>query len=622
MSGTQTQIAGERYQAVVPDTLDLAERASIAINALAGRFSPDFDYENYEISVIYARPPFMQFRHGAFFLNAKLAESFPMMRVMSGSAQDLDVEQRFMERMVSLIGDDGLFYCPNTTPWRRAGRGYEGIEEDYSNVMMDGRMMLSMMAWYQRDRDPVWLDRIKKMADGLARVAVYKDDYAFYPEGRVVFEYSHPRSGWKDTTEPGWDGAEGGATTYNSAQVRALSRWYAMSGDKAALDLAGKLVNFLMKPRFWGAGSGVATGLAREAVMDLQGKWSGWRVLESGVDAPWSLNGSLSHVNGREILLRALFEYAIVVNDQSLKELVRDGYEFLRRMGIPRIGWIRACSGRCGCWSGRLVAILIKLCDAGFDYWEDVDQVVRNELVEQQLLRRDFLEAMSEAGPEHRLDPPLETDDRVIERTLGALAHYGDDPAMLRPPSTYWYSSASCCLQAGTQGLYYAWEAAVRCTDGSARINLLLNRASPWLDVDSYLPYEGKVVVTNKTANRLSLRVPRWADRTAVRCQVNDSLVTPHWLGQYVILDGLRPRDVVTVTFPVVEETAKYSSQGTRSPEPTDYTLHFKGNDLVDISPRKQGVGYPVYLRDSYRQDHAPKKSVTRFVSSASLGPL
>lgn len=90
----------------------------------------------------------------------------------------------------------------------------------------------------------------------------------------------------------------------------------------------------------------------------------------------------------------------------------------------------------------------------------------------------------------------------------------------------------------------------------------------------------------------------------------------------HVIVDGLRPRDVVTVTFPVVEETAKYSCQGTRSPEPTEYTLRFKGNDLVDISPRKGGVGYPVYLRDSYRQDHVPTKGVTRFVSSANLGRL
>ena len=31
----------------------------------------------------------------------------------------------------------------------------------------------------------------------------------------------------------------------------------------------------------------------------------------------------------------------------------------------------------------------------------------------------------------------------------------------------------------------------------SHRYNLLLNRASPWMDIDSYIPYEGKVVLKN-----------------------------------------------------------------------------------------------------------------------------
>ena len=43
-------------------------------------------------------------------------------------------------------------------------------------------------------------------------------------------------------------------------------------------------------------------------------------------------------------------------------------------------------------------------------------------------------------------------------------------------------------------GLFYAWDGIVRHQDGTAQINLLLNRASPWLDIDSHLPYEGKVV--------------------------------------------------------------------------------------------------------------------------------
>ena len=36
---------GARYTASVPDTLDLAERAKLAINALIGQIEPRFEYE-------------------------------------------------------------------------------------------------------------------------------------------------------------------------------------------------------------------------------------------------------------------------------------------------------------------------------------------------------------------------------------------------------------------------------------------------------------------------------------------------------------------------------------------------------------------------------------------------
>jgi hypothetical protein len=399
--------------------------------------------------------------------------------------------------------------------------------------------------------------------------------------------------------------------------VRALSRWYAMTGDQKALDLATKLVNFLLHPRWWGVASGAPEP---EAVVGHEHGQAAY------------------HLNGREMVLRALIEYAAVTHDLGLMELVRDGYEYIRQMGIPRIGWIPHYPGRCGCWSGRLVALAIKLCDAGYDYWEDVDQYVRNELVEQQLLRADLVSAISEAGPPHDVSVPQETADSVIERNIGALAHFGDDPTCLGTD----LGSASCCLQAGSQGLYYAWEGIVRCTDDVAQVNLLLNRASPWLDLDSSLPYEGKVVIRNKTARKLFLRIPRWVQKPALRCRVSEQATTLTWLGNYLVFEAIHPGDVVTVEFPMVEEVVAYTSKGrTRShdilaaapgaPEEapaqagrassrTRYTLHLKGNTLVDISPRATGVGYPIYLREHYQSDRAPVKEVTRYVSDVNLG--
>jgi len=168
----------------------------------------------------------------------------------------------------------------------------------------------------------------------------------------------------------------------------------------------------------------------------------------------------------------------------------------------------------------------------------------------------------------------------------------------------------------------------VRCSEGVAQVNLLLNRASPWLDVDSYLPYEGKVNLKNKSAKKIHLRIPMWVDKTAVQCQVNGKNVPLLWLNNYLIIDPVAENDFVTIEFPMVETTERW----TEPTYATTYTCQFKGNTLVDISPRASipawaTVGqddgviaqvikvYPIYEREHYKANKAPMKKTARYVS-------
>ncbi|MBM4028755.1 MAG: hypothetical protein FJ280_25680, partial [Planctomycetes bacterium] len=191
---------------------------------------------------------------------------------------------------------------------------------------------------------------------------------------------------------------------------------------------------------------------------------------------------------------------------------------------------------------------------------------------------------------------------------------------------TGWYTQ--CCNGNIPQGLYRAW-AGIICPQGDGvQVNLLLNRASAWMDVDSYLPYEGKVVLRNKTARSASVRIPRWADRAAARCRVNGGERRNVWLNNYLLIRDLAPQDVVTIEFPMVETVERYTD---KTYEDT-YTCVFKGNTLVDISPRDDRsriqvmtlddgasyplqVGFPLYRRDHYKTDKAPLKTVERYVA-------
>jgi hypothetical protein len=172
-----------------------------------------------------------------------------------------------------------------------------------------------------------------------------------------------------------------------------------------------------------------------------------------------------------------------------------------------------------------------------------------------------------------------------------------------------------CCSGNGTQAMYYAWHSAVRFKDAVATVNLLLNRASPWMDVASYLPYEGKVVLTNKQARRAAIRIPRWVDRAAIQTRVNGKSAATSWIGNYLVVDGLRPKDILVLDFPVVERAAKYTMAFDRT-----YSFQFKGNTVVDVSPRDTNpTGYPVYLRDHFQQTTAPMKKVNQYVAPVIL---
>ncbi|MBZ5563624.1 MAG: hypothetical protein LAP13_14540 [Acidobacteriia bacterium] len=594
------------YAATAPETLDLSDRAAIALNALSGTLDPENKYEMYFGATFVANPPYMFHETtGLPTNNPKYAESFPMMRVMSGSDRFLDIEKGMMDAMLSLIAKDGLYYSPalSSRPWNKDL--YPGPEsnEDFANVYGNSRLLLAFMAWMQYDPAGPWEEKAAGIARALSRIAVRKDDYAYYPDSRIGEAFSYPKSGWRNTDEPEVEamGAEGSMFVYHSGPIRALTRWYLVSGDKQALETATRVVRFVTKKRFWGA-RGVPDDIT-----------SADRAYFTG------------HMHGHTAMLWALLEYAVATSDSELINFVRDGYEFARHHGIPRLGaWLNDSPDVEVCTISDMIAMAIKLTEAGIgDYYEDVDQAVRNQLVESQFLRADFLQQIVDAAPKHIAKPPRETSERVIERCIGSMAPMlvigYDKPFCLH-----------CCTGNGTQAFYYAWSKIVEPRGDAVRVNLLLNRVSPWMDIDSYLPYEGKVILHNKTAKAAFVRLPYFVDPKNVQVSVPSRSLTPHWMNKHVLLSEIRPGEEIQITFPIKEDVATYtlynvlerpyySERGHSLRTERQYACRFRGNTLVEISPRVSMPSYPLYLRDHFRQARAPLTTKPRYVASRKI---
>ena len=585
---------GEYYQATVPDTLDLAERARLAVRGLTNFVDPAEHYEQYQVAFFNINPPYMGHYGMAAGNQGKIAESLLLARQMCGSRENLDIQAKMLQGIMLRVRKDGLFFNNlKNSPW---GGFIDSQDQLPGNT---SRVIMALMVLNQTHPDPKIGELIGKMADGICSLAINEGDAAYFssidPEegdsGIGVLGY------WQEMF-------------YHGTTARALARVYATTGNKKYLDLGLRLRNFLTRPKYW-----QPEAAPKVVVGNEHGQFQG-------------------HHHSYTASLMALLWLASTTGDLPLKEFVRESYEYLRTFGIARIGLFGEM-----CTTGDMTWLAVKLSDLGVgDYWDDADSYVRNQLVEQQLTDparlKKVVEQMPKLTKENIYEPKWATKgvttDQVIERNVGCFLSDASNPTKVRPHTLRW---TICCSGNCPPGLYAVWEAAVRGRDGVARINFLLNRASHWLDIDSYLPHEGKVVIRNKAARKISVRMPRWVDKNTVKSDVNGRTAAPFWLDNCLFFDEVKPGDVITIQFPMVETQEKYTllwksesmwpestnpgNAWTPQEQPDVYVLTMRGNTLVDIAPRVVGPGLDLYLRDNMKTNKASMITVERYVPPA-----
>lgn len=585
---------GGWYQERVPDTLDLAARASLAINGLIGDVDPEHFYGVYQGFKFNVDPPTVESGHTGDAQNDALygltltprnVRTLPMLRAMSGSDFGLQSEFGMMRSLLDQIRESGEMDYPSSLPGASAGLNYPE---------RGGMMAFAILTWYARDHNPAWLPWLHLLAQGLKRDAIHVDDRAYYPiqsaidaQGRWhdIAGGAQARIPYHTPDEPVSDqqGTEGTAKQDQLRPMSTLIRDYELNGDRSSLVLAQELSREILRPSLWAETSTLGSAGVEHAAFE-------------------------GHFHATVHAFISLLDLAEAQNNGQLREFAREGYQAALQQGDVRLGWFPAIVqpakfGRPvwqhtvdeACGVGDMVVLAIRLTDAGMgDYWDDVDSIVRNQLTAQQLIDIDLMRRAAGTDSSH---------DALLRQYLGGFGNAGVTSI---PPIA---DIAGCCTGNASQALYYAWEGITRYHDGTATVNLFLNRASPWMDVDSYLPYEGKVVLHNKKAHRVVVRIPSWLEGTPIVATINGRQITPVHEGRWLIMDGLAPSDTITLTFPVSRTTSYSTIDGTR------YTITFRGSTVVDISPRDAGPHiYPIYLRQAMDSDKAPMHMVRRFV--------
>jgi hypothetical protein len=577
---------GQWSSGSVPDTLDLTNYAQFSINVLTNDTDPSQFYGVWQGFEFVGQKPSIVPNSLTWNLTARRPRTLPMLRLMTGSTYKLDAELEMMHTIINQIAPDGDVPYPVSVYPSNPPKGT-------SYPQINGGIVFAMLNCYFRDGKSDWVSWMSLIAEGLRKDAIRVGDRAYYPmqsgidghgEWHYMFEGMKVSIPYHTPEEPASDqqGNEGAAKSDQDRAFSALMWDYRLTGNKESLDVAERVVRETLRPAWWDDTSA-----------------DGYPGYEHGI---WS-----GHFHNNAQTLIALLGVAQTTENPWLKQFVKEGYDNAIRNGVVRIGWFPSWtepekynrpkwlhSVTEGCAVANVAELAVLLSDAGLgDYWDDVDSITRNHLVEQQVNDLSLMRKVSGTN-----------NDTLLKRFMGGFGNAA--PTGLNRQC----SIAGCCSGNCAHALYYAWHGITRFDGSLATINLFLNRVSPWMDIDSYVPYKGKVVLHNKTAKAALVRIPSWVEIERVRSRVNGVNARPARAGRHLLFDSLHPSDVVELEFPMEMSTDRYGIAD------TEYTVTFKGSTVVDITPRETDSDvYPLYRRSRYRQNKAPIVEVRRFIS-------
>ncbi|MBN1308965.1 MAG: hypothetical protein JXA18_13665 [Chitinispirillaceae bacterium] len=541
---------GTRYIDSVPQTLDLAEMAGLAINGLTGPIDPDDDYSLYFQADWFRRPPVLRHEEGSDECLSKFMGALVFNRLISGSDLHLTTERNMIDRY--LEDTDGLVLHTSGS---------------------SSRILEAFMLYYLRDGKPLWREYVEQAVRNMIDKMVDMGDWAYF--------------GTSDRVPTGFGALDGW-------RAEALALAYGILGYAPAGKWGAKYISYLKN---------------HAEAFNAQGHFIG-DVREMGQRAEHG-----GHFHNHTCALIAFLEYAQIAGDTGLVAFVRQSYEWAKheeRGSSSLIGFFPEFVGKSypngeGCPIADMIVLALKLsAENSYDYWDDADRWLRNHFVESQLTvaKGDQMERMARSMD--RVDiAAYENADRVTERNIGAFAGW--------PGVNEWAHHIGiqhCCTGNCARAIYLAWEDILHYNSGVLKINLLLNRSSPWADVYSEIPYRGRVEIkVKRQCDSVLLRVPEWVEigSDSVKCTVNGQQRGFIWRGRYMSIGVANANDTAVFTFPIRKREVTETIAG------INYIFTIKGNTVLEVDP--PGSNCPLYNRTHYQNDRAPKKVVERFVS-------
>jgi len=336
--------------------------------------------------------------------------------------------------------------------------------------------------------------------------------------------------------------------------VDALVRYYRVSEDDAALELALRMTRYALDRCFTPEG----------AITEEAG----------------------THGHSINALVAGMLDLALLVNDPAMLGRAKAVFD----VGLPRFnssfGWsmenlreYRAdayspqklakaegliCRGESNN-TGDLLRAALLLGKAGYpEYYGRAERILRGHLLPSQVVDVDGMS--DDAGA---------AEDRL--RSLASRIRGGFS---FPTPNELLYDEAGPIVtyditSGAADALCEVWRAIAGQDSAGIRVNLLLDVEADDIRVESLLPREGRVEISNRSGRNVFVRVPRWVSRCDVSLSADGAAQPVRCTGGYLRASGKN----IAVCFPVREERTVESVAYKR------YMIDWRGDQIVGMWP-------------------------------------
>jgi hypothetical protein len=351
--------------------------------------------------------------------------------------------------------------------------------------------------------------------------------------------------------------------------------------------------------------------------------------------------GFSGHVHGALSCIAGIAALGIKTGDQHLLERGRTAFQFARGFSTD-FGWVpesaRHMDDVIACETCSIMdyldnaLLLARHVDAS--YFDVVEKAARNHLWESQIRDASWL------GPEDGQDEDGVFRTALHDRVVGSFTGWSAPHCSLADEECFWDSWVktpalrprytgkvralqNCCAGAGIRAVHQVWSSIVTRDGDLVSVNLSLDRATPEVQVTSFVPFEGRVRIAIKRDVTLRWRPPSGCAPGSVRIKSSGPPPSPRANGTYLEFGKQRSGTILELTFPLPEHR-QVLTMGNAGHQQYRFEVEWRGDTVLAIRPDPENandvwVQHAGQRRPSYYHTQGPGPLYQRRTWSSGL---